>query len=62
MNKESGKQKPGLLLCQKCGGEGKIKNVYLSPLLVVVCKNCGNEGPMASYRNKVVRLWNEVRV
>jgi len=60
MNKESGKQKPELLPCQKCGGEGKIKNVYLSPLLVVVCKNCSNEGPMASYRNKVVRLWNEI--
>lgn len=46
----------------ECGGVPKIKNIYLSPLFIVICGNCGKEGPRASYRNKAVRLWNKMQV
>ncbi len=45
--------------CAKCGGKGKVKRVYLSQLLVVVCETCGEVSEKASYRNKAVRLWNK---
>ncbi len=45
--------------CAKCGGKGKVKRVYLSPLLIVVCETCGAKGEKASYRNKAVSLWNK---